>query len=121
VQKFREGAAAYDDEPVPETVAFADRFDNSEIQNGVARQAMRDDWYEETTDPLYADTYGLYKVEQWDVGDKIGEVHMLFASSNLQRVHKFLDRQVSRRPAGCYTIRQGTRVVRRWAGRRSWK
>ncbi len=43
---------------------------------------QRLDWYEETTDPLYADKYGLYKVEQSDVGDKI-DVHMLFASSNL--------------------------------------
>jgi hypothetical protein len=47
---------------------------------------MTGDWHEETTDPSYADAHNFYKVEQWDIGDKIGEARLVYASSNLQRV-----------------------------------
>jgi hypothetical protein len=80
---------------------------------------MNDDWHEETTDPSYADAHNFYKVEQWDIGDKIGEARLVYASSNLQRAHKAFDRHVKQRPNGRITIRQGIRVVRRWSDGRS--
>jgi hypothetical protein len=46
---------------------------------------MRDDWHEETTGPLYADTYGLYKVEQWDVGGRaLLPVEQLWCGTNVR-------------------------------------
>jgi hypothetical protein len=78
---------------------------------------MSDDWHAETDDPLYADAHNFYKVEQWDIGDKIGEARLLYASSNLQRAHQAFNRYVKRGPGGRYTIRQGIRVLRHWPDR----
>jgi hypothetical protein len=58
---------------------------------------MNDDWHEETTDPAYADAHNSYKVEQWNIGDKIGEARLVYASSNLQRAHKAFERHVKQR------------------------
>jgi hypothetical protein len=77
---------------------------------------MTGDWHEEATDPSYADAHNFYKVEQWDIGDKIGEARLVYASSNLQRAQKAFDRHVRQWPNGRITIRQGIRVVRRWPG-----
>jgi hypothetical protein len=79
---------------------------------------MADDWHEETDDPCYADERNFYKVEECRRSDIVGgDKRLLYASNNLERVRRFLRREVQRRPNVKLMIRQRTRVLQEWPSR----
>jgi hypothetical protein len=73
-----------------------------------------DDWSDEETDnPLYADACNFYKVEKWTKdGSEIDR--MLYAGNNLDKARELFAEAVKHRPRITLTIRQRTRVLRRW-------
>jgi hypothetical protein len=64
-------------------------------------------------DPHYADEHNFYKVEAWSRDDQ-NIVVMLYAGSSLDRARDIFDSEVKRRPRIRLTIRQGSRVMRKW-------
>ena len=68
---------------------------------------------EETDDPHYADARGFFKVELWTPDDQ-RVARMFYAGNDLDRARAMFDAEVTRRPGGRYTIRQGARVLRKW-------
>jgi hypothetical protein len=80
---------------------------------------MDADWHEETDDPRYADERNFYKVEEWRRSDVVGgDKRLLYASNNLERVRRFLSRELQRRPNAKLMIRQRTRVLQEWPSNR---
>jgi hypothetical protein len=72
---------------------------------------MSDD--EETNDPLVADERDFYKVEKWTKdGTKVDR--LLYAGNNLDKAREIFQQAVKHRPRISLTIRQKTRVLRRW-------
>jgi hypothetical protein len=68
---------------------------------------------EETTDdPVVADVRNFFKVELWTDDDRVER--MLYAGSNLDRARKIFADQIRRRPSSILTLRQRTRVLRKW-------
>src|ERR1700748_2216086 len=73
-------------------------------------------WSEkQTDDPHYADEHNFYKVEAWSRDDQ-HIVVMLFAGASLRQARDIFDSEVKRRPRTRLTIRQGSRVMRKWPG-----
>jgi hypothetical protein len=71
-------------------------------------------WSEEETDnPVYADTRGLFKVERW-TADGLHVACMLYAGNRLDKAHEIFDAAIRFNMAGRYRIRQGIRVVEKW-------
>jgi hypothetical protein len=67
---------------------------------------------ETTTDPVLADVRNFFKVELWTPDDRVER--MLYAGSNLDRARKVFADQIRRRPSSILTLRQRTRVLRKW-------
>jgi hypothetical protein len=67
---------------------------------------------ETTTDPVVADVRNFFKGELWTSDDRVER--MLYAGSNLHRARKIFGDQIRRRPASIVTLRQRTRVLRKW-------
>jgi hypothetical protein len=75
---------------------------------------MSDD--EETNDPLVADVRNFYKVEKWTRdGTKVDS--LLYAGNNLDKARDVFVKAIMHRPRIRLTIRQKTRVLRRWPQR----
>ena len=73
-----------------------------------------DHWsHEETDDPLYADRRNFYKVERWS-RDGLYIEEMLFAGNSLAKAQLIFERCVTKRPRSRLTIRQRTRVLKKW-------
>jgi hypothetical protein len=69
---------------------------------------------EETTDdPVVADVRNFFKVELRTADDRIER--MLYAGSNLDQARKIFADQIRRRPSSILTLRQRTRVLRKWS------
>ena len=68
---------------------------------------------EETNDPLIADNRNFYKVEKW-TKDRTKVDRMLFAGSSLGKAQEIFPTAIKHRPRIRLTIRQRTRVLRRW-------
>ena len=71
--------------------------------------------YRETSDPNDADRRNFYKVEKWDAAELDVEA-LIHASNDLECARAIFATEKNRRPRGCYTLRQGIRVLER-AGR----
>jgi hypothetical protein len=71
-------------------------------------------WSEEETDnPVYADTRGFFKVEQW-TDDDLHIVRLIHAGNRIDRARSMFDTAISFDPARRYYTRQGIRVVAKW-------
>jgi hypothetical protein len=72
------------------------------------------DWSEEESDNAFvADERNFYKVEKWTRdGSKIDS--LLYACNNLAEVRDVFAKAIKHRPRISVTIRQKTRVLRRW-------
>lgn len=68
--------------------------------------------HDETTDPVVADVRNFYKVELWTPDDHI--VRLLYAGSSLSRAQRIFAEETLRSPGGRLTIRQRSRVLRKW-------
>jgi hypothetical protein len=67
---------------------------------------------EETDEPPIADHRNYYKVEKWT---KHGRAErMLYAGSNLDKAQSIYFAEIKQRPRIKLTIRQRTRVLKRW-------
>ena len=69
--------------------------------------------YRETSDPNDADRLNFYKVEKWDAAELHVET-LIHASNDLECARAIFVTEKNRRPRGCYTLRQGIRVLERW-------
>jgi hypothetical protein len=70
---------------------------------------------EETNDPRQADKRNFYKVEKWSSdGGQIAE--LLYAGNDLDKAREIFTAAIKRRPRIRITIRQRTRVLRKWPG-----
>ena len=69
--------------------------------------------YRETFDPNDADRRNFYKVEKWDAAELHIEA-LIHASNDLECARAIFASEKNRRPRGCYTLRQGIRVLERW-------
>jgi hypothetical protein len=68
---------------------------------------------EQTNDPLIADHRNFYKVEKWmRDGSKVD--HMLYASSDLEKVREVFAAAINHRPRIRLTIRQQSLVLEQW-------
>jgi hypothetical protein len=68
---------------------------------------------EETTDdPVVADVRNFFKVELWTAGDQIER--LLYAGSSLYRAPEIFVDQIGCGQGSLVTIRQRTRVLRKW-------
>jgi hypothetical protein len=68
---------------------------------------------EETGDSRYADERNFYKVEKWTPdGQHIDR--LLYAGNNLDKANAAFDDAKKHRPAIVATVRQRTRVLRKW-------
>jgi len=72
---------------------------------------MSDD--EETNDPIVADVRNFYKVEKW-TQDGMEVDSLLYAGNNLDKAREIFAKAIKHRPRIRLTIRQRTRVLRRW-------
>ena len=72
------------------------------------------DWSDEQSDnPLLADDRNFYKVEKWTKdGTKVDR--LLYAGNNLEKASKIFVEAIKHRPRIRLTIRQGTRMLKRW-------
>jgi hypothetical protein len=72
------------------------------------------DWSEEETDNAFvADERNFYKVEKWTRdGSKVDS--LLYAGNNLDKARDVFAKAIKHRPQIRLTIRQRTRVLRRW-------
>jgi hypothetical protein len=75
---------------------------------------MPDTWSEEETDnPVYADTRGFFKVEEW-TADGLHVARLIHAGNRIDRARAMFDAAIRFNMAGRYYIRQGIRVVEKW-------
>jgi hypothetical protein len=75
---------------------------------------MSDD--EETDNAVEADLRNFYKVEKWTKdGTKVDS--LLYAGNNIDKARDVFAKAIKHRPGIRLTIRQKTRVLRRWPQR----
>jgi hypothetical protein len=75
---------------------------------------MSDD--EETDNAVEADLRNFYKVEKWTRdGSKVDS--LLYAGNNIDKAREIFANAIKHRPRISLTIRQKTRVLRRWPQR----
>jgi hypothetical protein len=75
---------------------------------------MSDHWAEEETDnPVYADTRGFFKVEEW-TADDLHVARLIYAGNRIDKAHDFFDAAIRFNMGGRYYIRKGIRVVDKW-------
>jgi hypothetical protein len=87
---------------------------------GVGGSSMSDDWSdEETDDPLRADDCNFYKVEKW-TQDGMKVDSLLYAGNNLSKAQEIFVNAIKDWPRIRITIRQRTRVLKRWPQQR-WR
>jgi hypothetical protein len=72
------------------------------------------DWCEEETDnPLVADHRNFYKLGKWTKdGGKVDR--LLYAGTDLEKARELFEDAIKLRPRIRMTIRQRTRVLRKW-------
>jgi hypothetical protein len=69
------------------------------------------DFHEETDSPT--DDRNVYKVEKWTRdGSKVDS--LLYAGNNIDKAREIFAKAIEHRPRISLTIRQKTRVLRRW-------
>jgi hypothetical protein len=75
---------------------------------------MTEHWAEEETDnPVYADTRGFFKVEEW-TADDLHVARLIHAGNRIDRARDMFDAVIRFEPERRYCIRQGIRVVAKW-------
>jgi hypothetical protein len=81
------------------------------------RLHAKGDWSDEETDNAFvADERNFYKVEKW-TQDGMKVDSLLYAGNNLSKARETFANAIKHRPRIRLTIRQKTRVLRRWPQR----